>query len=50
MDHANLPDPVREDIQNLQASNSALTNRLLELEDMVTWLRRELERANKTEP
>lgn len=50
MDHANLPDPVREDIQNLQASNSALTNRLLELEDTVMWLRRELERAKKEKP
>ena len=32
MDHINLPDPVKEDIANLQRANSELTNRLLELE------------------
>ena len=32
MDHINLPDPVKEDIANLQKANSELTNRLLDLE------------------
>lgn len=34
----NLPDPVREDIMNLQRENTALTNRLLELEKKVKQL------------
>ena len=32
MDHGHLPDPVREDIQQLQNANSELINRVLELE------------------
>ena len=32
MNQTDLPDPVREDITELQRSNTALTNRLLELE------------------
>ena len=32
MDQVHLPDPVREDIANLQKENSALINRVLELE------------------
>lgn len=32
LDQINLPDPVREDIQNLQMANSELINRVLELE------------------
>lgn len=32
MDHADLPDPVREDIVCLQKANTELTNRLLDLE------------------
>ena len=38
-----LPDPVREDITNLQHANSELTNRLLSLEEEL----RELKRENK---
>lgn len=34
----NLPDPVREDIMNLQRANTALTNRLLELEEKLKQL------------
>lgn len=34
----NLPDPVREDIMNLQRENTALTNRLLELENRIKQL------------
>ena len=33
MDQVHLPDPVREDITNLQKENSALINRVLELEN-----------------
>ena len=32
LDQVNLPDPVREDIVNLQRANTELTNRLLDLE------------------
>lgn len=32
MDQIHLPDPIKEDIQNLQRANSELTNRLLDLE------------------
>ena len=40
MNQTDLPDPVREDIQNLQESNSVLTNRLLELEEKMKELQR----------
>ncbi len=51
MDHDNLPDPVREDIQNLQEANSVLISRLLETENQIRQLRRELdqEKAEKRE-
>ena len=32
MDQVHLPDPIKEDIQNLQHANSEITNRLLDLE------------------
>ena len=32
MDQCHLPDPVREDIMQLQTANSELINRVLELE------------------
>ena len=32
MDQVHLPDPIKEDIQNLQHANSELTNRLLDME------------------
>ncbi len=48
MDHGNLPDPVREDIQNLQEANSVLISRLLEMENQIRQLRRELDK-DKTE-
>lgn len=35
-----LPDPVKEDISNLQHTDSVLTNRLLELEEEVRLLKR----------
>lgn len=41
LDQVHLPDPVREDITNLQHANSELTNRLLELEQEMRQLNRE---------
>ncbi len=38
-----LPDPVKEDISNLQHTDSILTNRLLELEEEVRRLKRKKE-------
>ncbi len=35
LDHVHLPDPVREDIRNLQMANSELINRVLELEQQM---------------
>lgn len=42
-----LPDPVREDIVNLQKANTALTNRLLELEEKLKYYVRENENASQ---
>jgi serine O-acetyltransferase len=42
MDQCNLPDPVLEDICNLQHANSALTNRLLDLEEELRFIKKEL--------
>lgn len=39
----NLPDPVREDIANLQKANSELTNRLLDIEAQLKKLSKESE-------
>ena len=36
-----LPDPVREDIANLQRANTALTNRLLEMEEKLKYYMKE---------
>lgn len=41
MNQTDLPDPVREDIMDLQRANAELTNRLLELEQEMRLLRRE---------
>ncbi len=49
MNHTDLPDPVREDIQNLQESNSVLTNRLLEMEKQIKLLKKEAERERAAE-
>ena len=43
MNQTDLPDPVREDIVNLQKSNTALTNRLLELEAELKKLKQQRE-------
>jgi len=40
LDQVHLPDPVKEDIATLQHENSALTNRLIELEQEVKELRK----------
>ena len=42
MDQVHLPDPIKEDIQNLQHANSELTNRLLDMEREL----RELKKAS----
>ena len=39
MNHTDLPDPVKEDIANLQKSNTALTNKLIELEEELKALK-----------
>ncbi len=53
MDQVNLPDPVKEDIANLQRANSELTNRLLELEQQLRRLKKngacDSEERNETE-
>ncbi|MDO4294287.1 MAG: serine O-acetyltransferase EpsC [Eubacteriales bacterium] len=41
MDQVHLPDPVREDIGNLQKANSELINRVLELEQAMKALQKE---------
>lgn len=40
MDQVHLPDPVKEDIANLQKANSELINRVLELEEQLKRMRR----------
>lgn len=42
MDQIHLPDPIKEDIQNLQHANSELTNRLLDMENEMKLLKKEL--------
>ncbi|MCR5596050.1 MAG: serine O-acetyltransferase [Lachnospiraceae bacterium] len=44
MDQITLPDPVREDITCLQKANSALTNRLIELEQEMHEIKSEINR------
>ncbi len=43
MDQINLPDPVKEDLLNLQHANSELTNRLLELENQMRQIKRRMD-------
>jgi serine O-acetyltransferase len=47
LNQVDLPDPVSEDIRNLEYANSEITNRLLELEQQVRHLKRELGEKNK---
>lgn len=44
MNQTDLPDPVKEDILNLQRSNTELTNRILELERQLKELKRQTEK------
>lgn len=50
MNQTDLPDPVKEDIANLQMANSELTNRLLELEQQVKILEREAKVEKQNHP
>lgn len=50
MNQTDLPDPVKEDIANLQMANSELTNRLLELEQQVKILEREAKAEKQNHP
>lgn len=45
LDQVGLPDPVMEDITTLQRENSELTNRLLDLEQTVKILVKEIEKS-----
>ena len=49
MDQVNLPDPVKEDISNLQHANSELINRLLDLEAEVRYLKEQRKKAVRKE-
>lgn len=40
LNHADLPDPVNEDIRNLQHANSQMTNRIIELEQELKQMRK----------
>ncbi len=44
MDHCHLPDPVRDDIRVLQRENTALVNKVLEMEKELKLLRTEREK------
>ncbi|MCR5716926.1 MAG: serine O-acetyltransferase [Lachnospiraceae bacterium] len=47
MDQVHLPDPVKEDIAVLEHANSELTNRLLDMEQEMKQMRREMEQLEK---
>lgn len=47
LDQVDLPDPVREDIMDLQRANAELTNRLLDMERELKTLRSKKEEAEK---
>jgi len=47
MNQTDLPDPVREDISCLQKADTEMTNRLLELEEELKQLKRQLAEENK---
>lgn len=49
LNQVDLPDPVNEDIKGLQHANSRLTNHLLEMEQELKQLRKELERIKQKE-
>ena len=41
MDQVHLPDPVKEDIAQLQKTNTELTNRMIELENEIKKMRQQ---------
>lgn len=47
MNQVDLPDPVNEDIRQLQYANSQMTNHILELEQELKLLRKEVETIKK---
>ena len=49
LDHIHFPDPVKEDIQCLERANTALTNRLLELEREMKEVEKKLQAINGAE-
>ncbi|MBS7329005.1 MAG: serine O-acetyltransferase, partial [Lachnospiraceae bacterium] len=49
LDQIHLPDPVMEDIANLQRANSELINRVLELEARIKNIDREAKIENQSE-
>ena len=49
LDHIHFPDPVKEDIQCLERANSALTNRLIELEQEMKKVVKQLDNINSSE-
>lgn len=46
MDQCHLPDPVQDDICNLQQANSSLTNRLIEMENEMKEIKKILKEAS----
>lgn len=42
IDHTDLPDPVREDIDSLKEANANLTNHILKLEDELRFMKNEI--------
>lgn len=47
MNQCDLPDPVREDITNLQYADTELTNRLLEMEEELRRLKKKVKKTKK---
>lgn len=47
MNQVDLPDPVQNDIQELQKENSALCNKLIDLESQLKEIRKELEQSKE---
>ncbi len=49
LNQVDLPDPVNEDIRNLQYANSEMTNRILELERQIRQLGKGLDARDPIE-
>ena len=50
MDHIHLPDPVKEDIMMLQRENTALCNKVIDLEKQLKELKKDLPSGDTTMP